>query len=99
MRKVRLSDWQIDAIKRSAKEAFGEGTKVILFGSRVYSEKRGGDIDLYIIPAQRDELFKRELRFRALLMRSLGERKIDVVVQKDPERPIERVALKEGVEL
>ena len=99
MRKVRLSDWQIDAIKRSAEEAFGEGTKVILFGSRVYPEKRGGDIDLYIIPAQRDGLFQRELRFRALLMKGLGERKVDVVIQKDPERPIERVALKEGVEL
>ena len=99
MRKIRLSDWQVDAIKRSAEESFGEGTKVILFGSRVYPEKRGGDIDLYIIPAQRDKLFQRELRFRALLMKSLGERKIDVVIQKDPERPIERVALKEGVEL
>ncbi len=46
MRKIRLSDWQINAIKRSAEESFGKGTKVILFGSRVYPEKRGGDIDL-----------------------------------------------------
>ncbi len=99
MREIRLSDWQVDAIKKSAQEAFGEGTKVILFGSRVYPEKRGGDIDLYIIPAQRDGLFQRELRFRALLMKRLGERKVDVVIQKDTERPIERVALKEGVEL
>jgi len=99
MKKVRLLDWQVEAIKRSAKEAFGEKTKVLLFGSRVYPEKRGGDIDLYVIPEKRDDLFGRKLKFRALLMKNLGERNIDVVIQKDTNRPIEKRALEEGVEL
>jgi len=29
----------------------------------------------------------------------LGEQKIDVILEKDPEREIEKIALKEGIEL
>ncbi|HHJ64143.1 MAG TPA: nucleotidyltransferase domain-containing protein [Aquifex aeolicus] len=54
---VRLSDWEVKAIKDIAEEVFGEGTRVFLFGSRTDPTKRGGDIDLYIIPANRENLF------------------------------------------
>ena len=99
MSKIRLQKWQIEAIKKSAYEAFGERTKVLLFGSRVLPEKVGGDIDLYVIPEKRDNLFDREIKFRALLLKRLGERKIDVVVQRDVNRPIEKEALEKGVEI
>ena len=99
MGRVRLSDYEILAIKETAKEVFGEGTKVFLFGSRVDPTKRGGDIDLYIIPEERDNLLDRELSFKSKLQLKIGERKIDVILSQDPKRDIEKVALETGVEL
>ena len=96
---IRLTPEQVRVIKEAAIKAFGEGTRVILFGSRVDPEKRGGDIDLYIIPAVRDNIYDRRLEFLVELKLRLGDRKIDVVVQRDPTREIERVALETGVEL
>jgi predicted nucleotidyltransferase len=98
-RKVRLKEYEINAIKETAKEVFGEKTRVILFGSRVDLTKRGGDIDLYIIPEKKDNLFERELKFKSKLQLKIGERKIDVVISKNPERAIEKVAVENGVEL
>jgi predicted nucleotidyltransferase len=99
MGRVRLSDYEILAIKETAKEVFGERTKVFLFGSRVDPTKRGGDIDLYIIPEERNNLLDRELRFKSKLQLKIGERKIDVILSQDPKRDIEKVALETGVEL
>lgn len=41
---MRLSTDQIQAIRHAANTAFGEGTAVWLFGSRVDDAKKGGDI-------------------------------------------------------
>ncbi|MDF2953007.1 MAG: hypothetical protein OD816_000252 [Thermodesulfobacterium sp.] len=38
-RKIRLSEKEIEVIKKSAEEIFGKGTKVYLFGSRVDLKK------------------------------------------------------------
>ncbi|NAZ31034.1 MAG: nucleotidyltransferase domain-containing protein [Caldimicrobium sp.] len=98
-RGVRLSEKEILVIKKWAELAFGKGTKVYLFGSRAYPEKKGGDIDLYVKPMERDNLLERKVKFLAGIWAELGEQKVDVVIETDPERPIERIALKEGVEL
>lgn len=45
---MRLQTKEIQAIIRTAKDIYGEGVKVFLFGSRLDDEKRGGDIDLLI---------------------------------------------------
>ncbi len=45
MKKVRLKDQEVNIIKETAEKFFGKGTKVYLFGSRVYPEKKEGDID------------------------------------------------------
>jgi hypothetical protein len=47
---MRLSTDQIQAIRQAATAAFGQGTAVWLFGSRVDDAKKGGDIDLLICP-------------------------------------------------
>ncbi len=99
MRKVRLSEKEIEIIKNSAEEIFGKGTRVYLFGSRVYPEKKGGDIDLYIKPQNKENLFEKRIKFIIKLWEELGEQKIDVILEKDPARDIEKIALKEGVEL
>jgi hypothetical protein len=48
---------------------------------------------------ERDNLLERKIKFLAGIWAELGEQKVDVVIETDPERPIERIALKEGVEL
>ena len=47
---MRLSTDQIQAIRQAATAAFGKGTSVWLFGSRVDDAKKGGDIDLLVCP-------------------------------------------------
>ncbi len=96
---IRLTGEQIKIIKKVATEIFGEDVKVMLFGSRTDINKKGGDIDLYIITDQKDNLFKKELSFRTKLQLLLGEQKIDVIIQSDTSRDIEQTALKNGVEL
>lgn len=99
---MRLSPEQIAVIKAAVAEHFGDDATVTLFGSRVDDSKRGGDIDLLICPssAAGDELFSRKVRLLAKLERSLGERKIDVVIeaQNDP-RPIVSIAHATGVRI
>ena len=96
---IRLAGFEVAAIKRSFSETFGEGD-VYLFGSRTDATKRGGDIDLYLCPAQRfDDERERKVRFLVKLDEYIGEQKIDVVIQKDPSRLIEQEALRTGIKL
>jgi len=82
MEKVRLTPYELEAIKTTAKEVFGEGVKLWLFGSRVDPTKRGGDIDLYI-ETQEDYNVKKLLKFLARLNIRIGERKIDVILERE----------------
>ncbi len=50
---MRLTPAQIDTIRQAATTAFGQGTSVWLFGSRVDDTKKGGDIDLLVCPSTR----------------------------------------------
>ena len=50
---MRLTPAQIDTICQAATSAFGQGTSVWLFGSRVDDTKKGGDIDLLVCPSMR----------------------------------------------
>ena len=47
---MRLSNEYREAIKRNGNAIFGQDCKILLFGSRTDDSKKGGDIDLYIIP-------------------------------------------------
>ncbi len=94
---MRLSIWEIEVIKKAAKEVFGDSVKVILFGSRVYDDKKGEDIDLYVIT--QEPTYEKKVRFWIELQERLGEQQIYIVLSKDKNRSIEQVALKEGIEL
>ncbi|MEO1924302.1 MAG: nucleotidyltransferase domain-containing protein [Nautiliaceae bacterium] len=94
---MRLSSWEVEIIKKSAKEVFGNNVKIILFGSRVYDYKKGGDIDLYVITD--NPTYENKSKFWILLQERLGEQKIDIVLSEDKNRSIKQVALKEGIEL
>jgi predicted nucleotidyltransferase len=96
---MRLTPFEINTIKTSAKKYFGDDVNVLLFGSRVDDTQRGGDIDLYIISPLKTEAYQNKLKFLVDVQLTLGEQKIDVVIASDSTRLIEQVALKNGVAL
>jgi predicted nucleotidyltransferase len=111
---MRLSTDQIQAIRQAATAAFGQGTAVWLFGSRVDDAKKGGDIDLLICPqapayghaaqatntAKPQPAFMQKVKMLTLLEQALGERKIDIVVEHpQDQRPIVEVAHTTGIRL
>ena len=94
---MRLNDFEIDVIKKYFNQYFdGE---IYLFGSRVDDTKRGGDIDLYLKVKNHFNLFGRKLKFLASIKREIGDRRIDVVFNKDKNRLIEKEASKWGIKL
>lgn len=95
---MRLTTFEVNAIKQSAQEIFGPGVEVFLFGSRVDDEKKGGDIDLYI-KTQTGKDLMHKIKFLVSLEQKIGEQKIDVVLATDENRPIEQQAISTGVML
>ncbi|MDH4262376.1 MAG: nucleotidyltransferase domain-containing protein [Spirochaetia bacterium] len=93
---MRLSKLEIESIKKIATTTFGNGTQVILFGSRVDDSLKGGDIDLYIKPAEPKNIFQKKNDFLVKLKLQIGDQKIDVVIAKDHSRLIEKEALRKG---
>lgn len=96
---MRLQQYEIDSIISITNTIFGLGSKVILFGSRVSDELKGGDIDLFIQPIQQDALIKKKIDFLVALKDKIGDQKIDVILAKDSSRLIEQEALKKGIVL
>ena len=93
---MRLSSKEIKIIKENTQKIFGK-SKIILFGSRIDDEKVGGDIDLYIIPENKEDLFVKKLRLKAIL-EDLLFKPVDIIIARDENRLIEKEARK-GVEL
>ena len=93
---MRLTAFEVNAIKQSAQEVFGPKVEVLLFGSRTDDEKKGGDIDLYIKAPTGNDL-KHKIEFLVALEQKIGEQKIDVILAEDQNRPIEQQAIKTGV--
>ena len=88
---MRLSPDQVHAIVAATQELAGADARVRLFGSRVNDQLRGGDIDLLVEcarPVARPVWLAAQITAR--LQRSLGERKIDVLVV-DPTTELETV--------
>ncbi|MGZ5008008.1 MAG: hypothetical protein ACXWFI_09915 [Methylobacter sp.] len=91
--------FEVNAIQRNAQDIFGRDVKVYLFGSRTDNNKKGGDIDLYLVPGNMDDLYEKKIKFLSALNRALGEQKIDIVIAQDQTRPIEKQAIARGIEL
>ena len=96
---MRLTLFEITTIQHSAKNVFGDAVNIYLFGSRVDDNKKGGDIDLYVIPENKDNLYEKKIKFLSALDMTLGEQKIDVVIAQNKTRPIEKEALEKGIKL
>ena len=100
---MRLNSAQIEVIKQETKHFFGAQAEVWLFGSRVDDNKRGGDIDLYVRSgmSDADQLVAARFAFLARLKRLIGDRKIDLVLQRTggEKLPIHQLASQLGVKL
>ena len=96
---MRLNSYEQKMIKKAFLEAFEDGD-IFLFGSRVDDTKRGGDIDLYLVPNTKfEDERERKINFLIKLDEYIGEQKIDTVLAKDKNRLIEQVAIRDGVQL
>lgn len=98
---MRLSDDYVSAIKHAAREAFGPGAVVRLFGSRVHDHLRGGDIDLHLeIDPGRGTDAELDV-FEALLFARIEPQRVDKIftVRGEPIGPFEQIALRDGIVL
>ena len=98
MTKVRLSDQEIDAIKRAAKEIFGADIKVYLFGSRTDLNRKGGDIDLLII-TNKEISHRDKIKFLVKVEDYGVERKVDLIIKtpNTKEKNIIKTAIETGM--
>ena len=94
---MRLSKKEVDVIKRKTAEVFGN-CSVFLFGSRVDDAKKGGDIDLYVIPKDKTQTFQKKAKLQVMLEDALFK-PVDIVVSCDDTRLIEKEAKKNGIKL
>lgn len=95
---MRLQPKEIQTIVKVAKDIYGEGVKVYLFGSRLDDEKRGGDIDLLVRTEGKKENILARIRMIARLKLHLGDQKIDVIGDYE-DSVVAYEALKNGVQL
>ena len=97
--KVRLNDYEVEAIKHFADIIFNNPS-VYIFGSRADLSQRGGDIDIYIETSDDSlEIFDKKINFLTELTKKIGEQKIDVVVKGKNSKNIDifNIAKKTGV--
>ncbi len=97
---MRLSSDQTQAIRRVAQRVLGIDARVLLFGSMVLDDRRGGDIDLFFeTDAQLPNRAKTLCQLHGALIHALGDRKIDVILKdaNTPSAPIFEIAERTGV--
>ena len=100
---VRLSARSAALVRQVVGEVFPAPARVLLFGSRLQPDARGGDLDLLVISrADRETLERARILAVARLQLGLGDQHIDLVATSDPERDertVVREALRTGVPL
>jgi predicted nucleotidyltransferase len=94
---MRLSKDYRCIIKENTLSIFGKNSKVYLFGSRTDDSKKGGDIDLFVEPDDRNDLLSKKIKYLAKLNMLLGEQKIDVIILKNGDTLIEKIAVENGI--
>ncbi len=101
---MRLTSFEIDSIVTLSRDKFGQDVRVILFGSRTDNSKRGGDIDLLIVPSRELDIAKLtllEIQLLAGIKMKIGDQKIDILIKtaSDTNKLVYRQALEQGIPL
>ena len=97
---MRLSDEQVQSIRKAALRVLGADMRVSVFGSRALDQSKGGDIDLFFeTQATLANRAKTLCQLHGALMLALGERKIDIVLKdaNTPAAPIFEIARRTGI--
>ncbi len=96
---MRLQSKEIEHILTVARNIYGTGVKVYLFGSRTDDSKRGGDIDLLVRTDSKEKKgVLARIRMIAKLKQALGDQKIDVIGDHEESWIVEE-ALSKGLQL
>jgi predicted nucleotidyltransferase len=93
---MRLKAKEIDSIKKVVNQFFKDA-QIYIYGSQLDDSKRGGDIDIYIIPKDREKLLQKESKIKFLLQHMLYK-PIDILIHRDFAKDIEKEAQK-GVKI
>ena len=100
---MRLTPYQINAIKETAIGVFGPQVEVHLFGSRLDDTRRGGDIDLYLKGVTKSpSISEQKIQFLVQLKSRIGEQRIDLLLltdKMDSNIPVIQSAEKYGIKL
>lgn len=96
---MRLSKQEISVIK-STIHSYIKDCKIILFGSRVDDNKKGGDIDL-LVQTKESVGLQEKIEILTAMEYNGIERKVDLLFQTplSEEKSIFKTALKEGIVL
>ena len=94
---MRLEAYEKEIIVDTIQDIFGMAS-ISLFGSRLNHSKKGGDIDLFVLPKERSNLVEKKIKALAKLERLL-HKPIDIVVHRDFNTPIEKDILNAHEEL
>ncbi len=93
---MRLKESEIKAIQNIFLKTFIHG-EIYLFGSRIYDNQKGGDIDLYIKTNSISQLTVKKIDFLVKLKQLIGRQKIDLVIDRGSNRLIDKLVKQKGI--
>ena len=97
---MRLTDDQIDTVRRCARKVAGDQARVRVFGSRLDDTALGGDLDLLVeLTEPVDNPALMSARLSALVSRAMRGRKVDVLLSAPNllRLPVHDIAFQQGV--
>jgi predicted nucleotidyltransferase len=89
---MRLSDNEIKTIKEVINNILP--STIYVFGSRLDDSKKGGDLDLYLIPKKYPKDIDVKVGYIKMILEERLLLKVDIIIAKDKNKAIEKEALK-----
>jgi predicted nucleotidyltransferase len=94
---MRLSKDEVKILKNTL-YTLNSDAKLYLFGSRLYDNKKGGDIDLLIVSKTFTKKLLRKLRVE--FFKYFGEQKLDIIVDDGSfSNPFHKIAYQKAIQL
>jgi len=91
---LRLNKKEVEFIKSTINSILP--STVYIFGSQLDKTRKGGDLDIYLIPKENPTLDK--IGLIKIILEEKLLLKVDIIIAKDKSRKIEKEALK-GVKI